>query len=94
MLDIKIGVPGQPSKLVAFGSMVQVHADLLRVLGGMYQQFKQHNPLLGGMFKDILLEALNHPDCPVWKDGAVYGEGTVVSVPYITKKDGDGDDRH
>lgn len=89
MLDIKIGVPGQQSSIVAIGSMIQVHSDLLRALGGMYQQFKQHDPLLGGMFKDILLEVLNHPECPAWKDGIVCGEGTVVSVP-ITKKDGDG----
>ena len=81
MLDIKIGVPGQQDVIVAGGTMIQIHADFLRVIGGTYQQFKEHDPLLGGMFKDVLLEALNHPDCPAWKDGAIQGVGEVISVP-------------
>ena len=81
MLQITLGVKGKPDMILAYGTMIQVHADCLRAIGGMYQQFKQHSPILGGMFKDILLEALNHPDCPIWKDGAVSGVGEVVSVP-------------
>lgn len=81
MLDIKIGVPGRPDVVVAGGTMIQIHADFLRVIGGTYQQFKEHDPLLGQMFKDILLKALNSPDCPAWKDGSIPGVGEVISVP-------------
>lgn len=90
MLDISIGVPGKRDVILAQGTMVQIHSDCLRVIGGMYQQFNQHNPVTGGMFKDILLMALNSPDCPIWRDGAVKGTGGVISIPVPDKKDGDG----
>lgn len=90
MLDIKIGVPGQQDAIVAGGTMIQIHADFLRVIGGTYQQLKEHNPLLGRIFKDVLLKALNSPDCPAWKDGSIPGVGEVISVPVPRKGDKEG----
>lgn len=81
MLQISLGVSGKQDVILAAGTMIQIHADCLRAIGGMYQQFQQHNPVMGGMFKDILLQALNAPECPIWKEGAVPGVGEIFSVP-------------
>lgn len=83
MLQITLGVKGKPDMILASGTMIQVHADCLRAIGGMYQQFKQHSPILGGDVQGHPSGSAESPRLPHLEGRRCAGSGRGGFRPHL-----------
>ena len=66
MLKIEFDAKTKKSQIEAYGSPVEIVADLGMVVGGIYSAFKGRSEELGELFKRMFQTGLG-ADSPIWK---------------------------
>lgn len=72
------------------GSPYDLMLDAMQIIQKIYKITGNRSPELAEVFREVLVEALNDPECPCWsKDWELHEEETLTSIRFGKRRNDD-----
>lgn len=88
MLKFNSGAKGEPAKIVASGSTLDIVTDIGQMIVGIHSQLRKSCPADAAVFQAAVRQMVNDPEIHLWDMDVQAAFGMAMSVP---KKEGAAD---
>ncbi len=78
---VKIEMKKDLSVVHCSGTMDEILSELSEAICGMHAQIQKASPVMGMIFKQVLIEAVTDANSPIWNPENSHGVGISFCVP-------------